>query len=117
MTLMAQNQDRQKRVKIASLIKADVFRKRLRGLIGSKELKKEEGLWIPSCPSVHTFFMSFPIDILFTDKNMVVVSLFENIKPWRIIFGGWKSHHTFEIQAGRICSLQLKKGDLVYVES
>ena len=91
--------------------------KRLWGLIGSQELKEEEGLWFANCPSIHTFFMSFPIDVLFTDKKMAIVSLFENVKPWRIIFGGWRSRHAFEIKAGRLKSLKLKKGDLLYVES
>ena len=114
MTLLAQKS----RAKLVSqLVQARGFSKRLRGLIGSKGLKEEEGLWIPFCSSVHTFFMGFPIDIIFTDREMRIVSLFENIRPGKMIFGGWKSRHVFEIKAGRIQFLQLKKGEALHVES
>ena len=34
---------------------------RMKGLLGRHQLPAEEGLWIQSCNSVHTFFMTLRI--------------------------------------------------------
>ena len=36
-------------------------------------MESGEGLWIVPCPMIHTFFMRFPIDVLFLDKRLRVV--------------------------------------------
>jgi len=36
--------------------------------------------------SIHTFFVFFPIDIKFLDKNNKVVEIKKNLKPFRIYF-------------------------------
>ncbi len=62
---------------------ADSFLKRLLGLIPKKKLEEEEGLLITKCSSVHTFFMSFPIDVVFINKNLKVIDVI-TIKPWKV---------------------------------
>ena len=101
----------------ASLKKAQTLKERVQGLIGTELLKEKEAFWIPSCLSVHTFFMAYPIDIVFTDKSFRVISLFENVGSGKIIWGGWKSWHVFEMKSGQIKTLSLKKGEILYVES
>ena len=54
------------------------------GLMGKACLKKGHGLWIKPCQSVHTFWMRFPIDVLFLDKNGVVIHFIESMKPFRV---------------------------------
>ena len=61
---------------------AKTYFARLRGLIGSR-LGPDEALLIPHCRQVHTFFMSYPIDIVFLDKAMRVISI-HTLSPWRI---------------------------------
>lgn len=95
---------------------AKSIRERVKGLIGQKDLRKGEAFFIPSCPSIHTFFMKFPIDVIFTDKKFQVVALFENVPSGKILFGGWKSQNAFEIKVGQIQAHKIKKGDLLYVE-
>lgn len=50
------------------------FIKRLRGLQGRSGLNKGEALLLYPCSSIHTFFMNFPIDALFIDRNAIVLS-------------------------------------------
>ena len=100
----------------SQLIKARTFGQRVKGLIGSKGLQEKEAFWITACPSIHTFFMKFPIDVIFTDQKFQIVSLFENISSGKILFGGFRSQNVFEMKAGQIQTHNLKKGDLLYVE-
>ena len=98
-----------------SVTKASHLLEKIRGLIGKDNLSEQEAFWIPSCPSIHTFFMKFPIDVIFVDKNMKVTSCFKGVKPYRIVMGSWKSNSVFEMQAGKLNQLEIKKGDELYV--
>ena len=42
---------------------------RRKGLLGRHGLQPGDGLWISPCESVHTFFMKFPIDLVYLDRN------------------------------------------------
>ncbi|HXT01699.1 MAG TPA: DUF192 domain-containing protein [Elusimicrobiota bacterium] len=72
--------------------KADDAGSRSKGLLGRESLGADEGLWIvqPSlarlvpCPTIHTFFMKFPIDVLFLDASLQVRRVIEDMKPWRL---------------------------------
>ena len=83
--------------------KAKVARKlfeRIRGLIGIEDLPPDEGMLILKCNAIHTFFMSFPIDAIFLDKNDNVVKTVKNIRPWRFfIWGGFKAAKVLEIKS------------------
>ena len=70
---------------------------RIRGLIGTKSLPKGEGLLILRCNSIHTFFMSFPIDATFFDRDGNVVKVVRNIRPWRFfVWGGFRAVKVLE---------------------
>ena len=56
---------------------------RLRGLLGRPALEPGEGMLLRPCRQVHTFFMTFPIDVLFLDRDGVVVALTPDLSPWR----------------------------------
>ena len=34
--------------------------------------------------SIHMFFMRFAIDVVFCDRDLVVLSVAENVRPWRM---------------------------------
>ena len=73
---------------------------RIRGLIGTKDLSSDEGMLILKCNAIHTFFMSFPIDAIFLDKNDNVVKTVKNIRPWRFfIWGGFKAVKVLEVKS------------------
>ena len=65
---------------------ADNFFKRLIGLMFRKSIDKEEVLVFKRAPSIHTFFMRFPIDIVFLDKEMRIIRICRTVKPWRAVF-------------------------------
>lgn len=79
---------------------ARTFAERARGLIGTKSLPPGEGMLILKCNAIHTFFMSFPIDATFLDKNNNVVKVVRNIRPWRLlVWGGWRAVKVLETRA------------------
>ena len=95
-------------------------------------------MWIKPCASIHTFFMKFPIDVIFVDEKLRVISVCENITPWKILNSAGKKmsffqyylqpstydlknyfQHTsvFEFQAGTLSEHSIQKGDQLYVDS
>jgi uncharacterized protein len=61
---------------------AESFVARFRGLMGRAGMEPEEGLVFPTS-SVHTSFMRFPIDVVFLDRDEVVVGIEPSLPPWR----------------------------------
>ena len=57
---------------------------RMKGLLGRRELPAGEGLLIRPTFSVHTWFMRFPIDVVFLDKDLRVLRVVEDMGPWRM---------------------------------
>jgi uncharacterized membrane protein (UPF0127 family) len=57
---------------------------RMKGLLGRKSLESGEGMLIRPAPSIHTFFMRFPIDAVFLSKDGEVLKVAPNVRPWRI---------------------------------
>jgi hypothetical protein len=56
---------------------------RMRGLLGRDGLEQGEGLLLRPASSVHTFFMRFPIDVVFLDRALVVLGIADGLDPWR----------------------------------
>ena len=56
---------------------------RMRGLLGKRGLDSGEGLLIRPAPSIHTFFMRFPIDVVFLSRQGEVLKVAERVPPWR----------------------------------
>ncbi len=71
------------RVVCPSCVVADTALSRLRGLLGRRELPSGEGLLLRPSPSIHTFFMRFPIDVVFLDRELRVLRVADAVKPWR----------------------------------
>ena len=77
------------------------FLQRAVGLIGRRGLPPGEGLLILRCNAIHTFFMRFPIDATFLDRQGRVVKVVRNIRPWRFfVWGGWRAVRVLETAAG-----------------
>ena len=62
---------------------ADTPAGRLKGLLGRTGLERGEGLLLKPAPAIHTFFMRFPIDAVFVDRDMRVVGVEPAVRPWR----------------------------------
>ena len=78
------------------------FLSRLIGLMFSKGLVGFDALLIRPCNSIHTFFMRYNIDVVFLDKQMRIVSIIRNIKPWRMTWIYFKSHQVIEMAGGSL---------------
>ena len=46
-------------------------------------MRRGEGMLIRPTFSIHTMFVRFPIDVVFLDRDMTVVSISHDLKPWR----------------------------------
>ena len=99
------------------VVRAKTLYSRAKGLLGRKSFSSDEVLWIARCPSVHTFFMQFPIDVVFVDKNMNVTKIHKNLKPWRMTTPlQFKNHSCFEFAANTVKD-NIKEGDQLYVRT
>lgn len=81
---------------------ADDLATRTKGLLGRTEFPEGEALWIKRCNSIHTFFMRFPIDAIFVDKNLNVVSMHHALPAWRITMPRLSATSVFELPAGTL---------------
>lgn len=90
---------------------ANSFWSRLRGLLGAVPLQKEEGLILVAEKSIHTFFMSFPIDVVYVDKTYRVIRADANMVPYRIGPIITQSAYVLELAAGTIAATATKVGD------
>lgn len=79
--------------------KADNFFVRLKGLMGKKKLDKGEGLLLEKVSSIHTCFMRIPIDVIYLDKDYVILYK-ETVRPWRIGKFVKKAVHVLELSEG-----------------
>jgi uncharacterized membrane protein (UPF0127 family) len=82
---------------------------RLRGLMGRRELAPGHGLLLRPSPSIHTCFMRFPIDAVFLDRELRVVSVRERLQTWR--FAGQRgARAVLELPAGDAARRELAPG-------
>jgi hypothetical protein len=85
---------------------------RRRGLLGRDSLPERHGLVLAPCSSVHTFFMRFPIDVLFVARDGRVLKIVERLGAWRIA-GSLRAFATIELPAGTLRASGLARGDRV----
>src|SRR5215813_8806623 len=81
---------------------ANTFFKRLRGLMFRRRLAEAEALWLLPCNSVHTFWMLFAIDVIFLDRQLRIVKLVENMRPFRLTKPHLAARSVLEISAHKI---------------
>jgi uncharacterized protein len=82
----------------------------MRGLLGRKELPGGEGILLRPAGSVHTFFMRFPIDVVFLDRDLTVLHVEPELAPWRAA-GRRGAKATLELAAGEAVRRGLRPGD------
>jgi uncharacterized membrane protein (UPF0127 family) len=78
---------------------ADTSEKRRVGLLKHARLDPGAGLWIVPCESVHTFFMKFPIDLVYLDKQRKVRKVRHAVPAWRLS-ACLTAHSILELPAG-----------------
>lgn len=89
---------------------------RKQGLLGRTSLEPGRAIVIAPCSAVHTFFMRFPIDVLFVARGGRVTKVSPAVKPWRIA-ASLNAFATVELAAGTVERLGLSQSDTLLVES
>lgn len=89
---------------------ADTSAKRRTGLLKHVRLNPGEGLWIVPCESVHTFFMKFPIDLVYVDKRRKVRKVRSRVPAWRLS-ACLSAHSIVELPAGTVEQTGTQVGD------
>jgi uncharacterized protein len=83
---------------------------RRKGLLGRASLLPGQGLWIVPCESVHTFFMGFPIDLVYLDRNHRIKKVRSAVGAWRIS-ACFSAQSVLELPAGTIRGTRTERGD------
>ena len=88
---------------------------RMRGLLGRDGLEPGGGMLIDRAPSVHMFFMRFPIDVVFLDRDRKVVRVVERLRPWRIA-SARHAAAALELPVGAAAAAGVVGGDVLVFE-
>ena len=86
---------------------------RRQGLLGRTGLD-DEALIIAPCNAVHTFFMRFPIDVVFAARDGRVVKVCLEVRPWRMA-GAIRGFAAIELPAGAARRHAVAPGDVLRV--
>jgi uncharacterized protein len=98
---------------VSDLKEATGFFQRFIGLMGRARLENNEGLWMARCSAIHTFWMKFPIDVVFLDKNFIVIKTVNGLRPFRPMVSCRYAEGILELPEGTIERAQVQIGDRV----
>jgi uncharacterized protein len=84
---------------------------RLRGFIRRRPPEAGEGLFLAPCKGVHTFWMSFPLDVLLIDESGTVVAAHTDLPPGRRTPLYRSAHYALELPMGSIVATETTVGD------
>ncbi len=99
------------RVRVASSA-----RDRMVGLLRTPEVLPGEGLLIERSPSIHMFFMRYPIDVVFVDRAGRITRTVSKLRPWRIVAWARGARDCIELRAGAIDESGTVAGDQLAFE-
>ncbi|MGE5358148.1 MAG: DUF192 domain-containing protein [Bacteroidales bacterium] len=85
-------------------------RARRRGLLGRDVMAPGAALIIAPCNSIHTFFMRFPIDVVFVRRDGEVVKICRRVPSWRLRLAP-RAFAVVEFAAGALDNQAIARGD------
>lgn len=96
-----------------SVIVANHFFTRFKGLMFTRELSPDSSMFIYPCSGIHTFFMNYNIDVLYLDIHNKILAVDEDMRPGRVgrVIKGAVA--VIELPGGRIGKTQTKIGQTV----
>ena len=91
---------------------ATSFGDRLRGMIGRPFDRNDfDAMVFPSCSSIHTCFMTFPIDVVVLGAENTVLKTCPDCRPWRPSVRCRGAHSVIELPAGALAHTGTEPGD------
>lgn len=85
------------------------------GLLKRDTFPEGAALVIAPTQAIHTFFMKFPIDVVWVARDGTVVKSAENLQPWRVS-GAVRAYGVVELPAGTLARTPAAAGDILVVE-
>jgi uncharacterized membrane protein (UPF0127 family) len=79
-------------------------------LLGRDSLAAGSALILAPCSSIHTFFMRFPIDVAFVDREGVILRIAADLRPWRIALA-LRAFAVIEMPGGTFAAADTRVGD------
>ena len=95
---------------------ADSILSRLIGLLGKRSLPPHSGVWIFPASGIHTIGMLFIFDAVLIDKDFKVVGLRELIRPFSVVWPGFRAESVIELPAHTIFKSRTEVGDQLLIE-
>lgn len=92
---------------------ADGYFSRLVGLLGTTRhwARAGKGLWIVPSHGVHTFGMLYALDLIFLDRNYLVVDVEEHVRPFRISKVHFTAESVLELPVHTVFRTETRVGD------
>lgn len=92
---------------------ADGYFSRLVGLLGTTRRWPcpGKGLWLVPSHGVHTMGMLYALDLIFLDRNHVVVDVEEYVRPYRLSKFSFKAHSILELPVQTLARTDTRVGD------
>lgn len=100
------------RVVAESVTVADSTGRRLRGLLGKRDLPSGHGVLLRPAWSIHTAFMRFAIDVVFLDADQIVIKIVPSLAPFKTA-SCRGAREVVELRAGECERRGLALGDRV----
>jgi uncharacterized membrane protein (UPF0127 family) len=76
------------------------FWRRSLGLLVRPPLAPGEALWLDPCGGIHTWGLRVPIDVLFLDRELTVLRVAREVRPWRWALAPAGTRSVVELPAG-----------------
>jgi uncharacterized membrane protein (UPF0127 family) len=95
---------------------ATSLRDRTVGLLATRSLALGEGLLIERTQSIHMFFMRFPIDVIFTDRQARITRTVAGLRPWRVVWWARGARDCLELPVGALEASGTQVGDQLAIE-
>ena len=98
---------------------ADGYFSRLIGLLGTTQrwARPGKGLWIVPSHGVHTIGMLYALDLIFLNRDRVVVDVEEHVRPFRISKVSFKSDSVLELPIHTVFRTETRVGDQLEISS
>lgn len=87
------------------------LRDRTIGLLGTPQPGPGDGLLIERTQSIHMFFMRYPIDVVFVDRDARVTRCVPGLRPWRVVWWARGARDCIELGVGSIAASGTQVGD------